>query len=40
MVDLSQPVEMSFIIETIVFLLVVTGVGIFFVNYKTKKENR
>lgn len=40
MVDLSQPVEMNFIIETIAFLLIATAIGIFFVNYKTKKENR
>lgn len=40
MAELSQPVEMNFIIETIAVLLIVTVIGIFFVLNKTKKENR
>ncbi len=37
MIDLSKPVEFSFILITIGVILVVTAVGIYFVNKKAKK---
>ncbi len=42
MVDFSKPVSFSFIIATIGILLILTAIGIFAVNYKTKKmkENK
>jgi len=40
MVDFSQPVSIKIIVETIIVLLVITGLGILLVNYRTKKMRK
>lgn len=37
MVDLSAPVELSFIFETVGAIFVVIGICVYWVNVKTKK---
>lgn len=38
--NMSEPIELKFIFETIAFLLLATAIGIYFVNKKAKNISK